>query len=380
MSSSSSSSSSSPQEEQDPLLKVMSDLQSSSTSSTTLPGMTVEIKRPTADGLLQPVAAQDMKLLTTRAQVASSAQLLQHLSSEEKLDWAIETKLEGNALYQEGRYEEAMGRYVQALAATNFHEGGGVGGGGGAGGGGGGGNVDSLVIPVLCNLAACSMRLGQWSKAILFCDQAIALRPFCLKALYRRGKALLEVAAYQEARENFLTLLDWKTTHSSPPPPPPPPPPPATTTTTTLEKEEEEEECTSSLSSSSSSSACMDLTREEWQSLAKLVDRSQQGMRKDRLAKEQMKKSLQRAFEAQALDIYPHDDSHEEVEEEEEVVEEQQEEVVVAGGGGGWVGQVLWLFWWYFCRPFLLLFAAILRVVLMILRTIFKKKSKTKQS
>eukprot|EP01039_Chlorochromonas_danica_P005666 gene5666-6248_t len=244
MSSSSSSSSSSPQEEQDPLLKVMSDLQSSSTSSTTLPGMTVEIKRPTADGLLQPVAAQDMKLLTTRAQVASSAQLLQHLSSEEKLDWAIETKLEGNALYQEGRYEEAMGRYVQALAATNFHEGGGVGGGGGAGGGGGGGNVDSLVIPVLCNLAACSMRLGQWSKAILFCDQAIALRPFCLKALYRR--------------------------------------------------------------------ACMDLTREEWQSLAKLVDRSQQGMRKDRLAKEQMKKSLQRAFEAQALDIYPHDDSHEE--------------------------------------------------------------------
>jgi hypothetical protein len=48
-------------------------------------------------------------------------------------------------------------------------------------------NVENLVIPVLCNMAACCMQLKEWAKAAMFCDQALQLRPQCIKALMRKG-------------------------------------------------------------------------------------------------------------------------------------------------------------------------------------------------
>jgi tetratricopeptide (TPR) repeat protein len=48
-------------------------------------------------------------------------------------------------------------------------------------------NVDTLVVPVLCNMAACCMQLKYFAKAAMFCDQALALRPLCAKALMRKG-------------------------------------------------------------------------------------------------------------------------------------------------------------------------------------------------
>ena len=48
-------------------------------------------------------------------------------------------------------------------------------------------NIDSVIMPVLCNMAACCIQLKAWSKAILFCNQALQLRPNCAKAWMRKG-------------------------------------------------------------------------------------------------------------------------------------------------------------------------------------------------
>lgn len=64
-------------------------------------------------------------------------------------------------------------------------------------------NIDSLVLPVLCNLSACSLQLSLWGQAIQFAEQALFLRPNCHKALYRQGIAYLRVHEYERSVNCF---------------------------------------------------------------------------------------------------------------------------------------------------------------------------------
>lgn len=242
----------------DPFSKVMRDLKSGG-------GPPVELKRQNEHGVLETVGEAEMKALGTKARVASTAQLLHKLTPEEKLEWAMESKEEANQLYRNEQYLEAMEKYVEVLTATDF-------------GSEGShttndnrpppdattdaavatktmGNVDELVIPVLCNLSACCMKLQQWNKSIMFCDQALRLRPKCGKALLRRGKSLLSVGEFLEAKDNFLTILEMESSNEH------------------------------------------GLSDQDLSSVHGLIEKAKASLRREKAGQDMMKKSLQRAFQ-----------------------------------------------------------------------------------
>lgn len=206
-------------------------------------GMQIELARQTKNGSMVSAKPQELATLSTKSRIASTAQLLQNLSKEEKLQWALETKDEANQLYKEKRFAEAMDRYVEALTATNFGSKAAktsansssksespVAGDSESGQIDDGtekanevltkssaqvsspdeksdDNVEDLVVPVLCNLTACCLELQQWAKVVLFAEQIFQLRPLCRKAHYRQGVALLNLNEYSLAIQSLETAL-----------------------------------------------------------------------------------------------------------------------------------------------------------------------------
>jgi tetratricopeptide (TPR) repeat protein len=176
-------------------------------------GLGIDIKRKGTDGSLIDAKPNELASLGTKSTVATTAGLLKKLSYEEKLAWAIETKNEANELFKDGKFHEAMGKYVESLAGSDF--------------GSVGydrpkivnldddeeeedneatentGNVDTLVVPVLCNLAACCIQVAEWGKAVNFADQAVLLRPHCAKAQMRKGIGLMRSGEHELALSSF---------------------------------------------------------------------------------------------------------------------------------------------------------------------------------
>jgi len=191
-------------------------------------GMSCQIKRKLPDGSLIDADSKQLNSLSTKSRLAYAAQNLKDMPEEEKLKWAIEMKNYANEMYAKGSVQDAMEKYVEALSASNFgkktkdsDKSDGI----------GAdakmesndttddiddaeiddivafdcdeqeslGNVDSLIIPCLCNLAACCIQLKHFSKALKFSAAALELRPYCGKALMRSGMALVQCAEYSRA-------------------------------------------------------------------------------------------------------------------------------------------------------------------------------------
>lgn len=102
-------------------------------TSATENGLTAEIKRKDEHGQLHTASSSELASLGkhrlsnfqiktvgndksvfkgTKARIASTAQLLQRLSPKQKLEWALCVKEEGNALYREKKYKDAMDKVV----------------------------------------------------------------------------------------------------------------------------------------------------------------------------------------------------------------------------------------------------------------------------
>lgn len=180
-------------------------------------GMTCEIKRKLPDGSIVDAGPKALGGLSTKSRVAYATQNLKQMPPEERLTWALDMKDYANELYANNDIQLAMEKYVEALSASDFgakmqkdekkemgdasantlpsssesvlpstatedRD--------------GAGNVDSLILPCLCNLAACCIQIRDFSKALKFADSALELRPNCGKALMRRGMSLTYVGEY----------------------------------------------------------------------------------------------------------------------------------------------------------------------------------------
>lgn len=160
-------------------------------------GASVEFKKQLPNGTMVDTTEKQLSYLKTQSKIASTAQLLQKLDETDRTKWAIEMKDYANELYENKYFPEALEVYVEALTASKFvdedicNT-----------------NVEDLIIPVLCNMAACCIQLKHWEKAAKFAEQAIKLRSNCSKALMRQGVAFFYLGEFKLSISTLKNALD----------------------------------------------------------------------------------------------------------------------------------------------------------------------------
>ncbi|KAA8535402.1 hypothetical protein F0562_030405 [Nyssa sinensis] len=118
------------------------------------------------------------------------------VSNDEELEQkavaqANDAKLEGNKLFADGQYEEALLKYELALQVAPDMP-------------------SSTEIRSIChsNRGTCFVKLGQYKDAITECSKALELNPKYLKALLRRGEAHEKLENFEEAIADMKKILE----------------------------------------------------------------------------------------------------------------------------------------------------------------------------
>ncbi|CAH2061318.1 unnamed protein product [Thlaspi arvense] len=110
---------------------------------------------------------------------------------EKALEDGNEAKMEGNKLFGNGLYEEALSKYELALQfAQEFPE--------------------SLDLRSIChsNRAICYIKLSKHAEAIKECTKAIELHPSYTKAFVRRAEANEKLEHFEEALNDLKKILE----------------------------------------------------------------------------------------------------------------------------------------------------------------------------
>ncbi|XP_043690457.1 peptidyl-prolyl cis-trans isomerase FKBP42-like [Telopea speciosissima] len=119
------------------------------------------------------------------------------MTVEERIGTADRRKMEGNALFNDEKLEEAMQQYEMAIAYMGddfmfqlfgkYRD-----------------MALSVKNPCHLNMAACLIKLKRYEEAIGQCSIVLAEDENNVKALFRRGKARAELGQTDAAREDFL--------------------------------------------------------------------------------------------------------------------------------------------------------------------------------
>ncbi|MED6218161.1 hypothetical protein PIB30_024343 [Stylosanthes scabra] len=104
---------------------------------------------------------------------------------------ANEAKTEGNKLFVDGNYEEALSQYEHALQVAPDRP-------------------SSVEIRSICyaNRAACFQKLGKYDNTVKECTKALELNPVYIKALVRRGEAHEKLEHFEEAIADMKKILE----------------------------------------------------------------------------------------------------------------------------------------------------------------------------
>uniref|UniRef100_A0A5B7A411 Putative Tetratricopeptide repeat (TPR)-like superfamily protein n=1 Tax=Davidia involucrata TaxID=16924 RepID=A0A5B7A411_DAVIN len=115
---------------------------------------------------------------------------------QKALAQASDAKLEGNKLFGDGQYEEALSNYELALQVAPD-------------------TPSSVEIRSIChaNRGTCFVKLGQYKDAIEQCSKALELNPKYVKALLRRGEAHEKLENFEEAIADMKKILELDESH-----------------------------------------------------------------------------------------------------------------------------------------------------------------------
>lgn len=133
------------------------------------------------------------------------------LNPQQKIEWAERQRQEGNKLYNEGDYREALDIYLTCLVAKTDDE---------------DDFVTLVFLPVMNNLAQCALQLKMYRKAQQFCTLTLneigneqpslpSQQQLVAKLHFRRARARRLSADYQGAKSDIeaaMNILDEDTT------------------------------------------------------------------------------------------------------------------------------------------------------------------------
>jgi tetratricopeptide (TPR) repeat protein len=118
-----------------------------------------ELQKRLPDGSTVPATPDEIAAADFQAKLDQSAKFVSQLAtSEDRQAWAEQQRQMGNAYFGRGDYKAAMDVYLTCLvvresAATDF--------------------VRRTLVPILNNLAQCTLQLGMHGKTVLFCEMAL---------------------------------------------------------------------------------------------------------------------------------------------------------------------------------------------------------------
>ena len=117
-----------------------------------------ELQKRLPDGSAIPATKDEIAASDFKTKLEQSAKFVSELESpEDRQLWAEEHRLTGNAFFQQGDHKSAMDIYLTCLVVKEdtpeF--------------------VRKTFLPILNNLAQCTLQLGMYKKTILFCEMAL---------------------------------------------------------------------------------------------------------------------------------------------------------------------------------------------------------------
>jgi len=113
----------------------------------------------------------------------------------EKIKAANKRKDEGNALFKEGKFQEASSKYQAALDyfkqswGMNDEE---------------KKQIDDIKLPCLLNSAACQIKTKDYSECVLTCSKALDIDNKNVKAIFRKGQAHALNGEFEKAKEDLM--------------------------------------------------------------------------------------------------------------------------------------------------------------------------------
>ena len=176
-----------------------------------------ELQKRLPDGSTIPASEADLSASDLQNKLQQSAKFVSQLKPSDKQIWAEQQRLSGNVLFQRGEYKAAMDVYLTCLVVKETS------------------TIDDgisflsqTLIPVLNNLAQCTLQLGMQKKTIEFCnialeeiskatnddtkekeDKMTGMDPIAIcKIYFKRAKAQRLTGHYFEAREDLNKSLE----------------------------------------------------------------------------------------------------------------------------------------------------------------------------
>ncbi|VEU41628.1 unnamed protein product [Pseudo-nitzschia multistriata] len=117
-----------------------------------------ELQKRLPDGSAIPATQDETDAANFKTKLDQSAKFVSQLESPaDRQYWAEQQRLIGNGFFQQGDYKAAMDIYLTCLVVKENTS----------------GFLRDTLLPVLNNLAQCTLQLGMYAKTILFCEMAL---------------------------------------------------------------------------------------------------------------------------------------------------------------------------------------------------------------
>lgn len=154
-----------------------------------------ELQKRLPNGSTVKASEKDLKVADMDSKFKQAALEVEGLTTTKKIEWAKNQRLEGNQLYASKNFAEAIDVYLTCLVVKSddleF--------------------IDQVFLPVMNNLAQCTLQLGNYKKTQNFCTMALdeeriflLEKPELISKLYfRRAKASRLSGEYVQAQKDL---------------------------------------------------------------------------------------------------------------------------------------------------------------------------------